>query len=295
MTLKRVDILDLALRGKSYDDLIKLARNDTEQGWLFETIVEFLTLSRCVFGINYDTFFEGYSKNQYKLKNITNFLNRPVNGQGNDDSDITLKIDETMYCVSVKYKNKFDPKEKGLISITDAKIKKLYVCKDKTKVQNHKWHSSSETVKKMFLEIEKNGFLFDEKDIQAAFSIFQDRFRGETKEHVLTKIQSVYLKNPNKHICLRVHQKYALVQFIKNIGERYHLLEHHTRSGKSITLLMMAHEMIKNHGVRKVLIVTPVTATISQFEKSMSSYYEFQNKRVGELPSDTYEKRPLSF
>lgn len=277
MTLKRVDILDLALRGKSYDDLINLARNDTESGWVFETIVEFLTLSRCVSGLNYDTFFEGYSKKQYKLNNVTVFLNRSVNGQGNDDSDITLKIGETMHCVSVKYKNKFDPKEKGLTSINDPNIKKVYVCKEKKKVQNHKWHSSSENVKKMFLEIEKNGFLFDEKDIQAAFSIFQNRFRGETKEHVLTKIQSVYLKNPKKHICLRVHQKYALVQFIKNIGERYHLLEHHTRSGKSITLLMMAHEMIKNHGVRKVLIVTPVTATISQFEKTMSSYYEFSD------------------
>lgn len=275
MTLKRVDVLDLALRGRSYDQLVKLAQNDTERGYIFETIVEFLTLSRCVSGLNYDTFFEGYSKKQYKLNNVTDFLNRPVNGQGNDDSDITLKIGETMHCVSVKYKNKFDPKEKGLISINDPNTKKLYVCKDKTKVQNHKWHSSSENVKKMFLEIEKNGFLFDEKDIRVAFSIFQDRFRGATREHVLDTIQSFYLKNPKKHIRLRVHQKYALEQFVKNVGERYHLLEHHTRSGKSITLLMMAREMIKNHSVRKVLIVTPVTATISQFEKTMSSYYEF--------------------
>ena len=255
-------------------------------GFLFETICIILLISKCI-KIDYTNILIGQLQSLKNLTNINDLLKQKI-AQGNNPSDITIKHDKNIVAFSIKYRNKFIPKETDIVSLDSElqKITKNYnlglIIKDKKLIENHQYKNDASIQKELHNKIINDCLLLDEKDIIIGLDIFRNRFNNLSLEEFISIINKDYLKSPRKQLILKLHQQLTFLKFITNIKSSKHLISHKPRSGKSITILNICKYMLENN-VKKILIMTSVPATINSFINDLNIFIDFLNiKYVGQ-------------
>ena len=127
--------------------------DDIRSGFLFESISILLLISKCI-NIDYTNILSGQLQSLKNLTNISDILKQKV-VQGNNPSDITIKQNENIIAFSIKYRNKFIPKDSD-ISLLDNELKKLnksyslgLIIKDKTLIENHIYKNDASIQKEL--------------------------------------------------------------------------------------------------------------------------------------------------
>ena len=279
------------LTGKELFELImkenKESEDERRQGWIFESICQILILLKCVQNINYTEILEGQLQNLKQIKNINDLLKVKVDGGGNNIIDFAIKQDSTIIVFSVKYRNKYCETDASKIdnTITKQQITKDYkiglFVKNKEVVINHKYHNEQNIDKQLHDKIIENGLLFDENDIIISLNVFRDRFSSNTLsiDEFINFINAEYLLSPRQHLTKKLHQAMTVMKFIKSFLTNKHTMwciAHKPRSGKSITILLICKYLLEN-GYKKILIMTPVPATIDSFTKDLENYIDFKD------------------
>ena len=269
-----------------HDNNVTIADNYRRQGWIFESLCEILIYTRCIPEIDYTTILEGQLQNLQSVNNIKTILNIDVQGGGNNISDITLKLNETIISFSIKYKGKFcetdvskiDNTLKDTIYSNDYKVG--LIVKDKNIIINHKYKNANNVDKILHDKIIENNLLFDENDIIKGIKIFFERYCKNNTLSInefIEMINETCLKCPRKSLVLKLHQKLTVMRFNKNINDMYHCISHKPRSGKSITILSICKNLLENTTKDKILIMTSVPQTIDSFKDDLDNYIEFSN------------------
>ena len=285
---RREDILNEINKGVSYDHIINSTDIKSKQGYIFETI-SILGLIFKLLIPNYDKISDTkITTNIFEftpIKSIRELINKSLH-DGDNQSDISIKIGDTWSPWSIKYRN-----TKGRTDLVECES-----CMDS--YRNHQGRDSSlGLIVKDISNITKHrdsgrpeavvirkafdvGQVFDEKNIKEAFLKMQDILIKQsltTLEDIYDFIDKEYLNTPGRiHLKIKLHQGVALLQFRKNLKDLQHCLSHKPRSGKTITLLLMAQELLKN-GYKRVLIMTSIPDTLEPFMNELNKYYEFQN------------------
>lgn len=290
------------------------------QGFLFETLIELLIITKCFIGLNLNKYMNGkISETLTPETSIKNILSKKINNGGNI-SDIVLQKEDGTY-IGISIKNYFDARNTDCDKIKTEFNKKHYkyqVCfitKDKEEVYNHKFQSSNDEYCVVINEMRENKMIFDKQDIIKSIGLFCEKYKeyklkdlhldGITFSKFIELIDDKVFHNTRKHLIQRLHQELTLQKFIQNLkmyqklknknpNKKYHLVPQVPRSGKSITLLLMAKYLIKNMNMKKILIFTAVPATIHSFIKDMNSYFDFENiafkyQKDGEKIDSTFE------
>jgi hypothetical protein len=291
--LKNISLNNIKLYTKLISDNHS-TDDDRRIGFLFETVSILLLISKCI-KINYTNILTGQLQSLKKLTNINDILKQKI-AQGNNPSDITIQHDETIIAFSVKYRNKFIPKDTDIASLDSElqKITKNYslngVCvpfrqqnynlgliiKDKTLIENHLYKNDASIQKELHDKIISDRLLLDEKDIIIGLKIFCNRFNNLSLEQFIETINKDYLKSPRKQLILKLHQQMTFLNFVTNIKSSKHLISHKPRSGKSITILNICKYMLENK-IKKILIMTSVPATINSFINDLNTFIDFKN------------------
>ena len=277
--LKNISINNIELYTKLISDNHS-TDDDRRIGFLFETISILLLISKCI-KIDYTNILTGQLQSLKKLTNINDILKQKI-AQGNNPSDITIQHDKNIIAFSVKYRNKFIPKDTDIASLDSElqKITKNYnlglIIKDKTLIENHSYKNDASIQKELHDKIISNRLLLDEKDIIIGLEIFRNRFNNLSLEQFITTINNDYLKLPRKQLILKLHQQMTFLKFITNIKSSKHLISHKPRSGKSITILNICKYMLENK-IKKILIMTSVPATINSFINDLNTFIDFLN------------------
>ena len=79
---------------------------DSRKGFLFETLCIILEISRCL-NIDYTEFLDGRLQSLHTIKNINDILKHKINC-GDNTTDMTIKQNNTIISISIKYKGHFD-------------------------------------------------------------------------------------------------------------------------------------------------------------------------------------------
>ena len=201
--------------------------------------------------------------------------------QGNNPSDITIKHDENIIAFSIKYRNKFIPKDTDIVSLDSElqKITKNYnlglIIKDKTLIEKHSYKNDASIQKELHDKIISDKLLLDENDIIKGLKLFRNTFNYSLERFIET-INKDYLDSPRKRLFLNLHQQMTFLKFLVNIKSCKHLISHKPRSGKSITILNICKYMLENK-TKKILIMTSVPATINSFIKVLNTFIDFVN------------------
>ena len=262
-------------------------RDETREGWLYETFWEIIIILKCVENINYSEILAGQLDNLKKITNINELLKCKVSGGGNNISDMTIRDGETLIPFTIKYKNKFSETDVSKINnkIVSQNISTNYkiglIVKDKEVIKNHKYKNKLNIDKQMHDEIIKNGLLFDEEDLIRALDVFCERFnQNELIDDFIEKINSEYLLSPTRQLLRKkLHQRMSEMMFINSVSKNKHnmfVIGHKPRSGKSITILLDAKNLLEN-GYNKILIMTAVADTIKNFVEDLTKYINFKN------------------
>lgn len=282
----RRDVYDYMCSDGAYADLF--VYDASTNGYLYEVVVQILHLHKTLPNqFHYDTLYKGYEKNHVVVRYVNDILDQKVQ-QGNDASDITWEKNSVMNCTSVKLKEHFETDEKGIANISHHKnVQFSYVCKDKTILEDkikRCHHSDTRLTPAIFRDMIDKDLTLDEQDIKAAYQNFQ-------KSHpTLEEVQEHYIRNKRKPLQLRLHQQMVTNKFMNNKKEKLHLLAHVPRSGKSITIMKIALEAIKNLDIKRILIVTPIIATIASFYDTVRDYTDFAS--LGDIYLMRDEKKP---
>jgi site-specific DNA-methyltransferase (adenine-specific) len=292
----RKDILsnmlaNLKLSGKEMFDLIMMENTEVvderRQGWIYESLCQILIVLKCVQGLNYSEILEGQLQNLTQVKNINVLLKLAIDGGGNNIVDLTIKQGSTTIPFSIKYKNKHSETDVSKIdnTITKQKLAKDYkiglFVKNKVVVINHKYHNKLNIDKQLHDKIIDDGLLFDEQDIIRALSVFIERFSNNilSINDFIEFINAEYLLSPRQELIKKLHQAMTLMKFIKSFLTNKHkmwCIAHKPRSGKSITILLICKYLLEC-GYKKILIMTPVIATIDSFTKDLENYIDFKD------------------
>ncbi len=160
-----------------------------------------------------------------------------------------------------------------------VKYKIALVVKDKDELLEHKGHKDNQMKKEDLKKIYEDRLLYDENDIKLHYKKFQkdlNKHSFSNTDDMIDWINETYLGCPRIHRQLRLHQALALAKFSSNHkkGYRKHILSHKPRSGKTLTMLSIAKELL-DQGCNRILIATPVPDTINQFIKEIERYIEF--------------------
>src|SRR5210317_690221 len=271
-----------------HDNNVTITDNYRRQGWIFESLCEILIYTRCIPEIDYTTILEGQLQKLQSVNNIKTLLNIDVQGGGNNISDITLKLNETIISFSIKYKGKFCETDVSKIDNTlkDTSYSNDYkiglIVKDKNIIINHKYKNDNNVNKILHDKIIENNLLFDENDIIKGMKIFFERYCKNntlTVNEFIEMINETCLQCPRKSLVLKLHQKLTVMRFNKNISEMYHCISHKPRSGKSITILSICKNLLENTTKNKILIMTSVPQTIDSFTDDLDTYIEFSDIR----------------
>lgn len=275
--LNRRDVYNHMASNGAYEEL--LIYDASKNGCIFETITQILHLHKMLPAqFHYQTLYRGFEKDRVPVKHVDEILNLPIR-QGGDASDITWGCLKYMNCMSVKYREEFSVGEEGISEMTHHKnVRFSYVCKDKTSLPaavKRSHHKGMRPVAPIFMDMISNNMVLGEQDIKAAYKRFQE------SHPTLEEVQEHYLRNKRRPLQLRLHQDMAINKFLQNKEHQTHLLAHAPRSGKSITLMRMAAEALKQGFVKRVLVVTPIVATIQSFHETVRDYKEFAS--LGEI------------
>lgn len=282
------------LSGISLYNLIMNEKNtnqtDTRRGLVYETICQILIIARCMdMKLNYNEIYKDQLQNLKKIENILELLDTRVNGGGNNVSDMSLLCETTKIFISVKYSKNFC--ETDLTSL-DSTIKtqqltddyKLcLIVKDKSIYENHSFRNK-QNVKKIHIDNAiNNGLLFDENDIIDGIDIFCRKFKdvpcnANDLTSIIDYINTECLDSPRLRLIPKLQQQMTLLKFMDSMNtnnKKMWCISHKPRSGKSITMLLICKYLLEQ-GLRKILIMTSVPATIDSFVKDLNTYEEFK-------------------
>ncbi len=285
----RKDILNSINKGILYDDIINSSDNKSKQGFIYETISILCIIFKQVIP-DYQSISD--TKLTTKLfefspiKSVRELINKPLQ-DGDNLSDISIKYLDKWSPWSIKYGD-----SKRRTDLVDCDKCMEYYCKNhKTDynlgliVQNtnkqltkHRDSGRPEAfvIKKAF----DSNQVFNENNIKEAFRKMQDiliKQKLTDIEDIYDFIDKEYLNTPGRiHLKVKYNQALALLQFRKNLNQLQHCLSHKPRSGKTITLLLMALELLKN-GNKRVLIMTSIPDTLEPFMNELNKYYEFKD------------------
>lgn len=266
--------------------------DESRKGFLFETLLQILAITRCIVGIEYTTVFTGQLQNLKPVTHIKTILDAPVHDKSGGCSDFTYRdmADSHVVAMSVKNKNVFNPATSD-ISAIDNTLRGIYpdsnykcglVVRDKSLVTGHRYVNDSSIHKIVHDAVIKNGLLLDEQDIISGMQRFCERFakyREQPFDSFINTINQDYLNSHRNTLIEKLHQRMTLLNFIKNYknGNKKHLIAHKPRSGKSITLLLICKWLLENSDKRKILIMTAVPATINNFIEDLDKWFEFKD------------------
>ena len=285
-----------------YNEMIENSNNSQSlNGFLFETIIEILIITKCFIGLNYMEYMDGkVSDVLTKIEDINIILNKRVHS-GNNICDIVLKTSTNEY-VGISIKNYFKARGTDCEIIKNEFTKKglnckvSFITKDKNDVVSHKYLSEKEDYCIVMRDVIKNNLLFDKTDVVNSIEQFRVKYtipknlKYGFKTFIKMLNESIF-NNSCVHLVNRFHQELTMSKFIQNYDNRYHLLPQVPRSGKSITMLLMAKYMIEVKDVKRILIMTSIPSTITSFIKDMNTYFEFNNikyKTQGEKIHDEW-------
>lgn len=279
------------LTGKELFDMIMKENNEScderRQGWIFESLCLILIILKCIVNINYTEIYDGQLQNLKLIKNINSLLKVKVDGGGNNIVDMTIKDEDTLVLFTIKYKNKYSETDVSKIDNTIIKqnitddYKVGLIVKNKEVVINHKYKNKLNIDKQIHDAIIENGLLFDQNDIIQALDVFCQRFSSNTLsiDGFVDYINTEYLLSPRKQLTKKLHQKMTETKFVNSlVTNKYNMwcIAHKPRSGKSITLLSICKYLL-DHCYNKILIMTPIPATINSFVSDLEQYIDFKN------------------
>lgn len=277
------------LTGKEiFDAIMKEGKKTNEQrrqGWIFESLCVILIFLKCIIG--YDEIYQGQLQNLKKINNINSLLKVKVDGGGNNIVDMVIKQGRTIVVFSFKFKNKYSETDVSKIehTITSQKITDDYkiglVVKDKELVRNHTYKNELNIDKQIHDKIIKNELLFDETDIIKGLDVLCERFSTNILniDEFIDMINAEYLLSPRQKLVKKLHQKMTELNFINSFLKDKHkmwCIAHKPRSGKSILLLSIAKYLLE-HGYSRILIMTPVPATINSFIEDLDKWIDFKD------------------
>jgi len=270
--------------------------SDSTNGYICEALYILCVIDKQINAINikYDKIYNCQmldSKISEGVTNIKDILNLSVSNSSGGKADLITKHKNVYTFSSSKCWDNFIPGESDIERISNEASKDLkldekdyniaFICKDKKQVLEHTHRHPN--VKKYFDEIIKNNQLFDLEDIKLGIKEFRNLHKNKTYEEYCDYINNEYLGNSRETLRYKLHQRMALLKFIKNYTnkEKQHLISHKTRSGKSITQLSIIKYLIENN--HKVLFMTSVPATIKSFIDDLEKYIDFKNLKYFRL------------
>lgn len=299
--MKVRDIVKDLLNGKTYDDFEDLD-NPIQNGFNMETLFKILVIDKNITSIpiNYNKIYNCQMNDVLTSNPITNIkdvYNDTTNSKSGGKSDLTIKSDDGYMFCSSKI-TKFKPGNSDVERIIKSAVKKLklkeeqykliFVCPDKNIVLNHR-HQHPE-LDDDFNNIINNNLLFDVNDIRKGIEEFHKLHNNKTYNEYCDYINNVCLNNNRKILKVKLHQQMTLNKFINNYnkGEKKHLISHKTRTGKSITQLLIIKWLLDNN--KKVLFMTSVPSTILNFIKDLEEYITFKDITYYRLQANNEEE-----
>lgn len=288
--INRKDILNNILNNFNVDaiELFNILMTDnnttndnTRKGFIFETISIILLVSKCI-NIDYTNILDGQLQSLKICKNINDLLKINI-VQGGNPSDITIKHNNKIIPISIKYRNKFLPNMSSVSEINGEIINMKetdymigLIVKDKKLVESHNYKNDGGNQKKLHDKVIENKLLLDENDIKNGLELFCKSWFDYKIDDFIEMINKDYLLFGRERLKLKLHQKITFNKFKKLQKETLHLVSHKPRSGKSITLLNICKYLLET-GIDKILIMTSVPATIKSFINDLDKYIDFIN------------------
>ena len=193
---------------------------------------------------------------------------------------------ETLVPFSFKFKKNFCEtdvqKIKAYMQQQDKAYKIGLIVKDKKVYLEHKYKNKNNVDKLLIDDINKNNLLFDKSDIIIALDVFRERFSNNQRsiDEFIEFINAEYLLSPRQQLVKRLHQAMTLCKFRNSFLKNKHRLwciAHKCRSGKSLTMLLIAKYLLEEGGCKKILIMTAVPATIDSFQQDLEKFLDFKN------------------
>jgi len=285
--MKRTDILSEILKGSSYEDIMGMGKDPREKGFIYEMIAITLISAKQLIP-SYDEILDGHlEQTLLPIHDLRQILDTSLS-QGDNPSDMTLRISGDLVPFSVKYQDNQGNKETDINKLIRIMILKQgpykvgLIVKEKRKLTEHKGHKANKMKEEDIKEIDENGLLLDEKDVTVAFKRFQGILQSQgdlkTSDDILEWMNATYLGCPRVHLRLRLHQAMTEKKLLMNLdqGHLRHVISHKPRSGKSLTMLCIAKKLLES-GRQRILIATPVPETIKQFVGELHKYIEFKD------------------
>ena len=135
--------------------------------------------------------------------------------------------------------------------------------------------------KQIYDSVIENNLLYDETDIINALNVFCQRFSEKSLpiEDFIDFVNSDYLLCPRQQLVKKTHQYMTQTKFINSFLTTKHsmwCIAHKPRSGKSITMLLLCKYLIE-HGHTKLLLMTSVPATITDFITHIEKFIDFKS------------------
>lgn len=310
-----IDMIDYLLANisknpKTTMESILNINQDTSRGFRFEALSFVLALLKCISGFDYTECHEGTISTHTKVSNLLDFLSRNIK-QGNNDIDMCFVNDHTTIVASCKHYQS-DKLHKDKQSVNNIKMgydmhnqkrlangkeeenyKIALFVRDKNVVLQHKYKDKNGIEKTIIEKVIRDKLLFDESDIMKAIACFNERF---SKCHTIDDVLSLVDFNfKRKQLVKMLHQRLAEKKFQKsfNINTNQNwCISHKPRSGKSITLLLIAKHMLSS-GFKRVLMLTSVPATFESFHQALDTYIDF--KGINHISQDKCRAIPHDF
>lgn len=261
----------------------------SRKGFLFETLCQILIVLKCISSLNYTEILGGQLTTLQMVDTLNQLLEVPIN-QGNNKSDLTIKQEDTIIPISIKYKTGYfdtdvvylESEMNEHFSTTPYKVG--LIVKNKKDIIEHTYHNKDSLQKKRHDAIIANGLLFDESDIIDGMEVFYSRFSSieQTDDEFVEYLNSHFFNSSRKHLFKKLHQQLSLLKFQQSIvsipSKKMYCLSHKPRSGKSITMLLMCKHLLENcNGYNRILILTSVPSTIQSFIHDLNSYLDFKD------------------
>ena len=284
---RRLDIFQLIVEGKKYDDIIGLFTDASKTGFVFETLSIICIIFKQLipdYEFISDSNMEDSTLIFKPVESVRELFNQNIH-HGDNKSDITVKINGKIVPFSVKYRETKGMSDLQTLKscLDDSQYKDEYslglIYKDDRYFTEHMRDGNRE--KKVIGIAKRDGHFYNEKDIIEAFNKSQKVLMENKKESLddyIDWIDKDYLKEGGRrHLKLYFNQALALMQFKRNKDESLiHCLNHKPRSGKTIIMLLYAKYLLDN-GHKRILIMTSVPGTINSFIEELNKYYEFKS------------------
>lgn len=298
---KRIDLLDIMRKFSYYSakELYHLLMNvgsptASIRGFHFETVGIILIIAECFPEIPYTSVMDGRIGATVPIKSIVRLLDVSIS-QGDNPADLIIQYGETTVCVSFKYYAGRISVAQTDITVLNAELdhkgisnrKIVLFVKDKNNIQKVK-HSDTNLASD-YAQIEKNELVLDESDVIRALQRFQTTYcstdptlRIPSMKELIERLDEDCLGNTRKRLCVKLHQAITRLKFITLIKQNPTLnwcIAHKMRSGKSITILLLCKYLLeaKDKGVKRILVMTSVPATLDSFISDMNSFIEFKS------------------